>query len=70
MKKTPAQYAKSVIAVIGLAVTVASALGLAQEHWVSIVIAILTALGVYTVPNKSQVPDLGSPGIRVPPDRR
>jgi len=50
MKKA-AQYAKAIVAVTGLAASMATALGLARYPWVALGIAVLTALGVVRVPN-------------------
>lgn len=46
-----AQYAKALVAVIGLAASVATALGL-HAAWVPILIAAATAAGVYAAPNQ------------------
>lgn len=46
-----AKYAKAITAAVGVAATVATALNV-NTSWISVVIAIATALGVYTVPNK------------------
>jgi len=51
MKKKAAQYAKAIVAVTGLAASMATAFGLTQYPYVSLAIAVLTALGVVRVPN-------------------
>ncbi len=49
-----AERLKAILAVVGgIAFVVVSFYpGLATDHYVSVVIAVLTVLGVYTIPNK------------------
>lgn len=58
----PQKYAKAIVAVLGLAISMATALGLTHYHYVAIIIAVLTALGVYGVPNKTDLPPLTRSG--------
>lgn len=46
------RYAKAIVAAVGTAASVAASLGLQHEKYVAVVIAVLTVLGVYQVPNK------------------
>lgn len=50
-----AKYSKAITAAIGAAATVATALNV-NTSWISVAIAVATALGVYVVPNKGAKP--------------
>ena len=52
MLKKARKYAKAIIAAIGTAASVATALGYSHEKYVSIAIAVLTVLGVYQAPKE------------------
>jgi hypothetical protein len=49
--KTIKVYAKAAVAAIGFAVTLGIALGLQNERWVAIIIAVASVLGVVRVKN-------------------
>lgn len=55
MKNHLALAAKFIVADIGLAATLVTAWGV-HAPWVSTLVAVATALGVYAVPNKPKVP--------------
>ena len=56
-------YAKAIVAAIGAAASVATALGLNQP-WVPVLIAVATALGVYATPNRRTSPASQKPAER------
>ncbi len=47
------KYDKFLTALIGAALTVLNTFGLSNNHYVTLALTVLTALGVYAVPNKS-----------------
>lgn len=49
-----AQRRKAIVAAVGIAIGIATQLGLESNKWVQLAIALATLLGLYAVPNKSR----------------